>query len=163
MASDDRPATTGAAAGDAQRGRWEAPVPPADVALDQTFDRNGLYALRSAVAAHATELGLNGRRVADLVLIANELASNAIRHGGSRGRLRLWRDHKAVHCQVSDRGPGLVDPEHAGTTQAAIAASGGRGLWIIRQLCDHLDISSDSGGATLTATLNVPTEPGESR
>src|SRR2546429_9741611 len=60
-------------------------------ALEQRFDRDSLYALRAAVAAHAAHMGAPPDRVSHLVIVASELASNAVRHGGGKGRLRLWR------------------------------------------------------------------------
>jgi anti-sigma regulatory factor (Ser/Thr protein kinase) len=152
MASNDRlRATTGDRPGidptDA------APPRPAAVSLDQPFDVEGLYGLRSAVSAHGSHLGLSDRRLEDLVLIANELATNAIRHGGGGGRLVLWGDDGAVHCQVSDAGPGLTDPANAGTRPVPVGAVDGRGLWIARRLSDGFHVASGPEGATLTATV----------
>src|SRR5688572_21148767 len=102
----------------------------ATVVLEQTFHSDTLFGLRSAVAAHGAELGLAGQRLGDLVLVAHELAANAVRHGGATeavpGRLRLWRTAKGVVCEVTDRGPGLNDPS-VGVTAVAIAATNGRG------------------------------------
>ena len=111
-------------------------TPPAEVALEQQFDEDTLYALRSAVAAHANHLGLPAHRLADLVVVAHELASNAVRHGGGAGRLRLWQSADTVYCEVTDAGPGLPDPEAAGWRKVPTEALGGRGLWIIRKLSD---------------------------
>src|SRR5262245_47514769 len=101
MASAERTSTDDEAAGARTRG---------DIALDQPFDADTLYQLRSAVAAHGSDLGVIEPTLTDLVLVAHELASNAVRHGrvapGDPGRLRLWRDGDAVLCEVSDHGPG---------------------------------------------------------
>jgi anti-sigma regulatory factor (Ser/Thr protein kinase) len=137
-----------------------APLPPELAPLDQRFDRGGLYALRAAVAAHAAHFGLPENLVEDVVVIANELASNAVRHGGGGGRLRLWRNESAVHCQVSDGGPGMAQPDTAGTRRAAPAAPGGRGLWIVRQLCRHLDVDTGPRGTTVTATVSLDSDGG---
>jgi anti-sigma regulatory factor (Ser/Thr protein kinase) len=131
------------------------PQPPGPAMLDQLFDRNGLYALRAAVAAHAADFGTPERRVEDLVVIANELASNAVRHGGGGGRLLLWRNATAVHCRVSDGGPGMAEPDTMGTRRAAPAATGGRGLWIVRRLCDRLDVDTGPSGTTVTAIVLI--------
>jgi anti-sigma regulatory factor (Ser/Thr protein kinase) len=131
------------------------PVPPADVPLDQRFDSGGLFSLRAAVSAHASDLGLAADQVGDIVMIAHELASNVIRHGGTSGRLRLWRSNDSVLCQVSDTGPGLADPSAAGRAPAPLSALDGRGLWIVRQLSDRLDIDSGPDGATLTVTIAI--------
>jgi anti-sigma regulatory factor (Ser/Thr protein kinase) len=132
---------------------------PPEVALDQLFDSSSLFALRSAVAAHGSELGLTPHRVADLVLAAQELAANAVRHGdagaAAPARLCLWREDNRVVCQVSDGGPGMADPDGVGTQRADIRASAGRGLWIVRQIVDTVDIVSHAGGVTVTVTLGL--------
>src|SRR4051795_3775613 len=80
-----------------------APLAPL---LDQEFDADATYGLRSAVAAHATQAGLSEGRVGDLVAAAHELAVNAVVHGPGHGRLQLWKYHQALHCQISDTGTG---------------------------------------------------------
>jgi anti-sigma regulatory factor (Ser/Thr protein kinase) len=139
--------------------RCAAPAVPPHVALDDTFTSDHLSALRAAVARHAAELGLSTRQVEDLVIVAHELASNAVRHAGvtsgAPGRLRLWLDGDVVVCQVSDGGPGLTNPHQAGVRSVATTASSGRGLWIARQMAEHLDISTGPQGTTVTATLRT--------
>ena len=136
-----------------------APRDTSEVALEQAFDDTNLFALRSAVAAHGTELGLGPHRVADLVLAAQELAANAVRHGGATpatpARLRLGRSHDGVVCEVGDAGPGMPDPDGAGRQRVAIGASAGRGLWIVRQLADTVEIGSTPDGLTVTATFHL--------
>lgn len=124
-----------------------------DIALEQGFDREGLYALRAAVAAHASHLGAAPDRVSHVVIVVSELASNAVRHGGGGGRLRLWRVDGAIHCEIRDTGPGLADPDTAGTTAPPVLAIGGRGLWIVRRLSATVRIDADAAGTTITATV----------
>jgi anti-sigma regulatory factor (Ser/Thr protein kinase) len=126
---------------------------PDSVPLDQTFEANGLIALRSAVAAHATELGLAATRRDELILLAHELASNAVVHGGGRGRLRLWAVDGRLYCEVSDSGPGLPDSLLTGGEQPPLGATGGRGLWLVRVLADDLDLRSGPDGSTITAVV----------
>ena len=132
-------------------------TPDGAPALDQPFDTDALFTLRSAVAAHAADLGA-GHTVDDAVLVAHELASNAVRHGGGVGRLRLWRSGDRLVCQVSDSGSGLSDPEHAGIGRPAPAVPGGRGLWIARQLSE-VHIRTGPDGTTITAALPVTRPP----
>src|SRR5271170_2597937 len=80
-------------------------TPPMSVPLEQDFDAGSLYALRSAVAAHAAAAGLPPGRVYDVVVVAHELAANAIRHGAGHGRLRLLAADGILTCQVTDDGP----------------------------------------------------------
>ena len=127
------------------------------VALDQPFDAAGLVALRSAVAAHGAALGLPDGRCDMLVLVANELATNAIAHGGGRGRLILWSADAHVYCEVSDYGPGLSPDVAARPQRPPLGAVGGRGLWLVRTLTDWLDVQSDANGTTVTAALGLAT------
>src|SRR5690349_7412786 len=93
---------------------WQQPLdgssPPGRTpdGLEQRFDATNLVSLRSAVAAHGSALGLAARQVDDLVLVAHELASNAVRHGGGGGRLRVWRVDGSVYCEVADVGGGFL-------------------------------------------------------
>lgn len=127
--------------------------PLVEAALDQTFDATGLIALRSAVAAHAAELGLAAARRDELILLAHELASNAIVHGGGRGRLRLWAVDGRIYCEVSDGGPGLPASLLTSGEQPPLGATGGRGLWLVRVLADHLDLRSGPDGSKITAIV----------
>jgi len=121
--------------------------------LEQVFDRDALYAVRAAVSAHAIHLGARPERVRHLVIIVSELASNAVRHGGGRGRLRLWTADGTLRCEVSDEGPGIADPEGAGRRQPPPLASGGRGLWVVRQLSESVTIECDTRGTRVTADV----------
>jgi anti-sigma regulatory factor (Ser/Thr protein kinase) len=130
------------------------PVPPVEtpaILLDQGFDDDSLYRVRAAVAARVATLA-DRRTVDTMVLIAHELASNAVRHGGGTGRLRLWVAGGELHCEVSDCGTGLPSPSRAGRSRPAPSLSGGRGLWIARQF-SGLRISASPAGTTITATL----------
>jgi anti-sigma regulatory factor (Ser/Thr protein kinase) len=72
--------------------------------LDQEFDSGTLYALRSAVQAHADLAGLPEDRASEVVLAVHELAANAIAHGAGHGRLRIWDLADALSCEVVDAG-----------------------------------------------------------
>lgn len=124
--------------------------------LDQTFDGSGLVALRSAVAAHGDRLGLTEDRLSELLLIAHELASNAIIHGGGRGRLLLWRMDRTVYCRVRDWGDGFADQApYAGWLAPAVGAASGRGLWLVRQLADDVEITTSAAGTSVTVRVDV--------
>lgn len=138
-----------------------ASVPPM---LAQDFDVGSLYALRAAVAAHATQAGLPEFRAGDVVLAVHELAANAIRHGAGRGRLVITNHDSALHCQVTDDGGA---PQHAttGTPQEASTAphddapwpsQHGHGLWVVRQIADHLSLQTGSNGTIARASFTLP-------
>jgi len=125
--------------------------------LEQEFDDGSLYALRAAVAAHASRAGLSEGRIGDLVLVVHELAANAIRHGAGHGRLRLWTAADAVRCEITDDGPA----EAAGRDAAQWHAESGHGLWLVRQVADQASLDSGPSGtvAAVSFVLGPPGDP----
>lgn len=120
---------------------------PARVLLELVFARRELPAVRNAVESHARTLGMSGRQVADLVLVASELATNSIRHGGGGGLLRLWHDGVDLVCEVRDRG--IVQDPLIGRRRPDPDAPGGAGLWLANQLCDLVQIRSTGQNGTV--------------
>jgi anti-sigma regulatory factor (Ser/Thr protein kinase) len=123
--------------------------------LEQPFSRESLVALRSAVAAHGGQLGLDPRRVDDLVLVAHELATNAVRHGGGAGQLRVWRAAASVFCEVADSGSGFSYPGSGVVPRPTLGATGGRGLWIVAHLVDDLRVKSDADGTVALVEIRL--------
>ena len=135
-----------------ETGRRVAPSAGTTV-LEQAFDGDSLYALRSAVAAHAADAGLPRQRVYDVVVAAHELAANAVRHGAGHGRLRLWADGQVLRCQVSDDGPAGQDP--ARPDAAVWRREHGHGLWIIGEVADQVSLDRAPSGTTVTVTFAI--------
>ncbi len=130
------------------------PDEPARVLLDLTFTVGDLPAVRRAVAAHAGRTPLPPTRVGELVLIASELAANAIRHGGGTGRLLLRETPTGLSLQVSDDGPGLPDPAALPRQRPEPTVPGGRGMWIVRSYADTMTVTnSPDGGAVVSALV----------
>ena len=123
--------------------------------LEQRFDRDSLVPLRNAVAAHASRLGVTTEQVEHIVLVAYELASNAVRHGGGHGRLRLIADDGMIGCAVTDEGGGFRDPEQAGLLRPEPTAISGRGLWLARCIADSVEVSADDVGTTAVARFAI--------
>ncbi|HSK35434.1 MAG TPA: ATP-binding protein, partial [Actinomycetota bacterium] len=90
----------------------------------------------------------------DLVQAVDELATNSLRHGGGRGTLRIWRDAGALVCEVRDAGR-LEDPM-AGRERPAAERDRGRGLWMVNQLCDLVQLRSFPEGAAVRVHLYLP-------
>jgi anti-sigma regulatory factor (Ser/Thr protein kinase) len=126
-----------------------------DSATGYAVDLPALVALRNAVTQHGQQLGLAEAQLNDLVLVANELATNVVRHGGGVGRMWLWRFDGCVYCQVVDRGPGMSDPSHAGQKPNDPNALTGRGLWLIRQMSRQVHIDTTAQGTTITVTIPI--------
>jgi anti-sigma regulatory factor (Ser/Thr protein kinase) len=116
--------------------RWPLPEPVEPVA--STSLNGSLRAVRAFTADRARELGLSGLRTADLVLAVNEAVTNALLHGSEPCRLRIWGDDGRVVCEVSDGGR-LEDPL-AGRREPAPEWASGRGVWLMNQLCDLVEL-----------------------
>jgi anti-sigma regulatory factor (Ser/Thr protein kinase) len=81
---------------------------------------------RELVAEHVPE-----GRVLDLLLAANEIATNAVEHGGGIEDVRVGRAQGRFVCEIVDRGEGFDDPT-AGYIPPRTGI--GSGLWVARQL-----------------------------
>ncbi|MBM7774490.1 anti-sigma regulatory factor (Ser/Thr protein kinase) [Actinokineospora baliensis] len=91
----------------------------------------------------------------DLLVSVSEAVTNALSHGTAPTRLRLWVGHDHLVVTVHDTGPGPTDP-FAGLLPATGTTSGGYGLWIAHQLCDHVTLTRDTTGFTVRLTMTHP-------
>jgi anti-sigma regulatory factor (Ser/Thr protein kinase) len=116
------------------------------------FDRNSIVSVRHEVARRSAQAGLTDPALYRFVVAVNEVVTNAVRHGGGAGRLRLWLHGRRVHCRVVDRGPGIPPARRAWADRPAPDTVGGWGLWLARQGCEALTVHSDRHGSTITLT-----------
>ena len=126
--------------------RPRLPPPPGDDAAYLTY-RTDLAKVRALVLQQARAAGLTEARANDLVLAVSEVAANTLRHTGSSGTLAIWHDADEVVCEVHDEGV-ITDPL-AGQRKPPANASGGHGLWIVYQVCDLVELTSDGTGTTV--------------
>jgi anti-sigma regulatory factor (Ser/Thr protein kinase) len=116
-------------------------------------DVSDFIGLRHAVGAELAALGGAPDAMDDLHLAIDEMSSNAVRHGGPPVQLRLWAAADRVVCTISDRGPGMDDPFAGyGPAHGSDLSRGGMGLWLARQLCDHVDVIASAAGLTIRLT-----------
>jgi anti-sigma regulatory factor (Ser/Thr protein kinase) len=88
--------------------------------------------------------------VDDVVLCVNEAITNALVHGRSPVRLRVWSSPHRLVVLVADGGAGPGDP-FVGLLptvrpEAVSTGSAGLGLWMAHQMCSHLTFDRDGGG-----------------
>ncbi|RKR86338.1 anti-sigma regulatory factor (Ser/Thr protein kinase) [Micromonospora pisi] len=107
-----------------------------------------------AAVAYADHGALSRGEIDDLVVAVSEMVTNAWRHGRPPVRVRFWAGVDRIVVTVSDKGSGPTDP-YAGLLPTAEAASGGRGLWLVHQLCDHVAFDSRDG-FTVRLTVGNP-------
>ena len=118
-------------------------------------DVSDLVDLRHAVAGELARTGADPDLLEDFRLAVDEMVSNAVRHGRPPVGLRLWTAADRIVCTISDGGPGWDDPFAGyGPAHGDDLSRGGMGLWLARQLCDHVDISGGHG-ATGDAGVQV--------
>ena len=124
-----------------------------EMLLVARFNAAEVTIMRQQVEVVAHDCGLDAEQTSDWVTAVNELMTNAVRHGGGTGLVRLWQDG-ALFCEVSDNGPGFPAEEYLGRAdRPPVTAVGGIGLWIVQRMADSLSI--DSGGAGTTARISV--------
>ncbi|MFJ8043324.1 anti-sigma factor RsbA family regulatory protein [Kitasatospora sp. NPDC096147] len=133
--------------------------PELSAACDPTQElpyRHGdLAAVRARVADCAEAVGLDGARLRELLIAVSEVASNSIKHGGGRGVLRTWSDGTSLVCEFHDAGH-IPDPL-AGRSRPTVDQIGGRGLWLVHQLCDLVEIrSTPEAGTTIRLHVALP-------
>lgn len=125
------------------------------VLLSRGFDREAIAEARHALAGCAAEAGLTGSRLDAFVLAVNEMMTNAVRHGGGSGQVRLWRTGAGLACEISDAGPGAPPARLNGHRLPPTSATGGRGLWLARHLCDTMGVDTGHDGTTVYLTMAI--------
>ncbi|MEO3767598.1 ATP-binding protein [Streptomyces sp. B8F3] len=91
----------------------------------------------------------------DLSLALTEACANAVEHGGATPgedyRVTACFDGDRCHIEVIDSGPGFATPTPppdspaTATPPTDTGAEGGRGLFLIAELSDHVDIRDRPG------------------
>lgn len=122
------------------------PLPePADPVTELAFTADDLAAARALTKRQAERAGLPADRVAEVKLGVNEITTNAIEHGGGRGRLRSWREDHALVFEIHDSGDEAPGPLAGQLRPPSPDQHRGRGLWIASQICDHMELRHGPG------------------
>ena len=121
--------------------------PPSGHATTIRFGPTDLALARRAVATTRVVSSLPLARIDDVVLCTSELVANAIEHGGGRGVIRVWSDAGSVVCEVADAGS-IADPL-VGRSRPDIGHGRGRGIWMVNQICDLVELRSSSAGTVV--------------
>ena len=136
-----------------ESGPFDAPLPePIGEPPEFTFQAGPMGGLRRLVARHALDAGLGSSKTSDLVLAVTEVAGNSLKHGGGEGVLRIWQDPSTLYCEVRDKGyirHPLVD-----RVKPPVDTEGSRGLWLVNQLCDLVQIRTNESGTVVRLHLN---------
>ncbi|MEV0352198.1 ATP-binding protein [Nonomuraea sp. NPDC050680] len=124
--------------------------------LAQSFTLDEVTGLRRSVAERAAECGLSGARLEDYILAVHESVINAVEHGGGHGHFTLWAGDRMLHSETIDEGSGIPDEyvdEHRRPPDIAYT---GRGIYLIRTLCDGATFHTGPTGTTVRLMMWLP-------
>jgi anti-sigma regulatory factor (Ser/Thr protein kinase) len=116
-----------------------------------------LAQLRAAVSRWASDALLEPERSEQLVLAVSEAATNSIRYAGGRGLVRMWSEGEELICEVQDRG--RIEDPLVGRVRPSPGRTSGRGLWLVNQLCDLVQIRSGPAGSLVRLHMHLAGSP----
>jgi anti-sigma regulatory factor (Ser/Thr protein kinase) len=128
-------------------GAAEPPLEPPAQPIEELPMTPDLHRMRRQIERSAAASGLTRAQRQDFVLAVNEAAANALEYDEPPRALRLWRRDAAVIGEVVGRG--RIEDPLAGRRRPAPTAVRGRGLWIVNQLCDLVELRSCQSRTTL--------------
>jgi serine phosphatase RsbU (regulator of sigma subunit)/anti-sigma regulatory factor (Ser/Thr protein kinase) len=96
----------------------------------------------------------------DILLAVGEAAGNAAKYGArkeirSEMRIRCVLEDQTVRIVVADEGPGFDLSALSGHASPDPLASGGRGMFLMNQLMDELDVETSPSGTTVTMSRRI--------
>ncbi len=130
-----------------------AAVGPLELALDRVQD---LGSLREGLHRVAVRAALSAQPARDFVLAANEVITNALRHGVPPVGVRLWAGPRRLLLRVTDAGPGIRDPFIGYESSTVAMRRGlGSGLWLARQLVSELTTATTPDGCAVWLAVDL--------
>ncbi len=132
---------------------FEALGDPCDPDEELVVSAGALASVRERVTTCAARHGLSGDRLRDLLVAVTEVAANSVKYAGG-GTLRTWAEGAQVVCEFRDGGY-IADPM-AGRVRPTLDQIGGRGLWLVQQMCDLVQIrTSAENGTVIRLTMST--------
>lgn len=114
-------------------------------------DLTAARAARAHVADALASRGVPDATADDVILVASELAANALRHGSPPALLRLEYGDGRIRVTVSNHG-GSSDPQ---IMDAAADAGHGRGLAMVQDLAEEVGWKRDGDRLDVWAEVAV--------
>jgi anti-sigma regulatory factor (Ser/Thr protein kinase) len=112
-----------------------------------SYQRGNLPQARRFTRDYASQAGLAGQGLEDLVLAVHELAANTIAHAHGHGTLCIWTGQERLVCEITDTGR-ITDPL-AGRHLSSPAQVGAKGLGVVHQVCDFVEVRSAIFGTNI--------------
>jgi anti-sigma regulatory factor (Ser/Thr protein kinase) len=130
---------------------WPVEAMPAGGVVEAPSNLD-LAEIRHFARSRLARLGLTGPPLDDLVLAVDEAASNAILHGSGSAELRIWREGAELVCEVADGG--TFDEPLAGRRRPGLDWTSGRGVWLMNQMCDLVEVRPTDAGTVVRLHLD---------
>lgn len=111
-----------------------------------------LAGARRCAERYGRLVGMTADRIADLLLLATELATNSLDHAGCPCRLAFWYDSGFVVCEARDVGH-WADPLAGRRHPAGSGGVGPYGLFVVNAIADLLRTHMTPAGTTVHAYL----------
>jgi anti-sigma regulatory factor (Ser/Thr protein kinase) len=115
--------------------------------LSGRYGPGDVPATRRTVAHWARSCALSEDQVEALQLAASELATNSVRYGGGEGTVSMWTEAGVAVVEFCDAGH-LQDPL-TGRLHPPTGQESGRGLFLVNQLCDLVQLRTSPSGTTV--------------
>jgi anti-sigma regulatory factor (Ser/Thr protein kinase) len=96
-----------------------------------------------------------GEPLDDILLVAGELGTNAVRAARTGVELRAWVDGGEVTVEVTDDGPGFDGMLPSGDVVPDPGRERGRGLFIVQTLAKECRVQSGPYGTLVRAAIAV--------
>jgi anti-sigma regulatory factor (Ser/Thr protein kinase) len=128
--------------------------------LDVPVRADAVAGIRHAVADHLTRRGVPTSVVDDIELVTSELVTNAIIHPRPASGTPAVRVQVAlsdiVQVVVANHGSAATIPPVEQWVPAPPLALSGRGLGIVRRLCDDVTVHQSAERAVITCRRRLP-------
>jgi anti-sigma regulatory factor (Ser/Thr protein kinase) len=139
---------------DAALDQCNQPLATSAAAVTHTVEQAGdLAGARRCGERYSRLLGMTADRVADLLLVATELATNSLDHAAGACRMAFWYENGYVVCEARDMGY-WADPL-AGRRPPVEGSPGPYGLFVVNAIADLLRTHSTAAGTTIQAYLRL--------
>jgi DNA-binding GntR family transcriptional regulator len=111
--------------------------------------QGNLRDVRGFILQQARRAGVSGKRLQDIFLAVQEVASTVIAHGAERGGIRAWIADGMLVFEVRDGAAGVGDPLIAQLASDPAMLLEPRGLWMARILCDLVEVRAGDHGLVM--------------
>lgn len=126
---------------DAYAAAADAPLPPPPPGADRLDGPATPAAVRAFVRGSAAAAGLAGARLAMAEIVANEALACLFDHGATGAQVCAWEEPGIVAWDLSATGPATSVPAAwAGFAPPGVRAGPFDGLWLMRSLCESVEI-----------------------